>query len=67
MVECPPGYFLFNENVCFKSEYRTKGSCDVYCDSGEYFWGGVKTRDERNELKVQPLVPIWIEAESIHT
>lgn len=31
---------------------------DAYCaDSGEYFWGGVKTRVERNSLIVRPMYP----------
>ena len=49
---CPPGLFLFNEHVCFKSEYGD----DAYCvESGEYFHGnteGVATLDER----VTPLI-----------
>jgi hypothetical protein len=40
--ECPPGLFLFEGTLGFKSEYAdVDGGLDVYCcDSGEYFWGG---------------------------
>jgi len=61
-TECPPGLFLFKDNVCFKSEYfTTQGDAESYCDSGEYFWGGVSTIEERNNLIVQPLKYEWID------
>lgn len=55
LAECPPGLFLWNGTLGFKSEYgamepddATNGKhwkvgnrADAYCaDSGEYFWGG---------------------------
>ena len=43
-------------HVGFKSEYRTAdGAVEAYNVVGESFWGGVKTREERHAIKVQPL------------
>lgn len=55
LKECPPGFFLFNDSICFKSEYGD----DAFCDSGEYFWGGTSDKKDRGELIVQPLVYEW--------
>ena len=36
--ECPPGMFLYENQICFKSEYKTNaGEMELYCDSGEAF------------------------------
>jgi hypothetical protein len=32
--ECPPGFFMYEGQLCFKSEY---GMSDIFCSSGEYF------------------------------
>jgi len=32
--ECPPGFFMYEEQLCFKSEY---GQDNIFCSSGEYF------------------------------
>ncbi len=61
--ECPPGLFLFNNNLGFKSEYRTESKSrpgfwqsDAYVvDSGEYFWGGVSDPRARENLIVRPV------------
>jgi len=54
--ECPPGLFMFEGTLCFKSEYNKSG---VFCaDTGEYFWGGTSNRDELNKLIVQPMAVI---------
>lgn len=51
--DCPPGLFLFNGHLGFKSEY---GGNDVFCaDSGEYFWGGAADNVARDALMVLPL------------
>lgn len=55
LTECPPGFFLFHDEVCFKSEYLTGISPDAYCSSGEYFWGGTNLSIERDKRIVQPL------------
>lgn len=62
--DCPPGLFLFNgKHLGFKSEYTTtlenprRYQVDAYVvESGEYFWGGAKTSEERGKMIVQPLV-----------
>lgn len=57
LSDCPPGLFLFNGGVCFKSEYSTAGgSPDAYVvSSGEYFWGGTADRAARDALVVTPI------------
>jgi hypothetical protein len=69
LLECPPGLFLFNNELCFKSEYalfdnegNKLSDIEVYCDNGEAFWGGVKTHEEKEKLIVQPLVAAWEES-----
>lgn len=60
---CPPGLFLFDATVGFKSEYKTESKSragfwqsDAYCvESGEYFWGGTPNPIEREQLMVLPL------------
>lgn len=51
-VECRPGFFVFNDNLCLKSEYGDAG----YCASGESF--------VRREQTVQPVIATWEEYES---
>ena len=33
LEECPPGFFWYGNDLCFKSEYNN----ECYCSSGEYF------------------------------
>lgn len=63
--ECPPGLFIFGGTLCFRSEYSTtlenprRHQPDAYVvESGEYFWGGAKTSEERSALSVFPVEPI---------
>lgn len=55
--QCPPGLLLFGGCLVFKSEYRgSEGTPDAYVvASGEFFWGGAKTRKERDALMVTPV------------
>jgi hypothetical protein len=63
LIKCRPGLFLFEGEVHLKTEYGTEspqGSQqwwpEAYCGStGEYFWGGAKTHEERADLMVRPL------------
>lgn len=58
LSECPPGFFLFNDGVCFKSQYgNDHDGQDVFLEGGCSFWGG-KDADRPN-LIVQPLVSNW--------
>jgi hypothetical protein len=51
---CPPGLFKFHEAFGFKSEY---GPLEAFVsESGEYFWGGAKSNEERALLIVQPCI-----------
>ena len=54
LAECPPGFFLKDDMIGFKSEYN-----DVFCDSGEAFWAGTSVQVERDKIIVQPLVYEW--------
>ena len=55
--ECPPGLFISGNCLGFKSEYRNdNGSCEAFVvASGEFFWGGAKSNDERDALLVTPV------------
>lgn len=69
LAECPPGLFRHGDTLGFKSEYGamepagtnfktwTVGNQpDAYCaDTGEYFWGGTKTKEDRAALMVEPV------------
>jgi hypothetical protein len=55
--ECPAGLFLAGACLGFKSEYRNEnGDCEAYVvASGEFFWGGAKTGEDRKALMVTPV------------
>lgn len=63
LADCPPGFFLFDGEVHFKTKYATEvpdGSGqwwpDAYCGSyGEFFWGGAMTHEDRARLLVRPV------------
>lgn len=63
LFACPPGFFMFQDMLCFKTEYHPEGDVEVYCDSGEVFWGGTDKRELRRGLVVQPVKTKWIEIE----
>lgn len=66
LSECPPGLFLYHDEVFFKSEYSTETTSgqrpDAYCESGEYFWDGLTKAQDIKNLIVQPCKTIWMEA-----
>jgi hypothetical protein len=54
---CPPGLFLYEGRLGFKSEYRDANGPEAYVvESGEYFWGGTDDVDVRLNLKVTPVI-----------
>lgn len=64
LIDAPIGLFLYQDQLVLKTEYSSQYnenghmiiSPDCYIvDSGEYFWGGVKTAEERNSLDVTPV------------
>lgn len=62
LIDAPIGLFLYDGQLVLKTEYSTVRSDaepatpDCYIvDSGEYFWGGAKTAEERNALEVTPV------------
>ena len=75
--ECRPGFFMMVpapeasqsiEGVFLKTEYSSNeepDKFDAYCDSGEYFWGGMPDCNvkERNALMVQPVIMVWEKVE----
>jgi len=61
LAECPPGLFLFEGSLGFKSKYLIDGEMEVFCmDSGKHFWGHTGTRDQRRKLIVQPCESKWV-------
>jgi len=57
LQDCPPGFFLFQDSVCYKSKYN-----DYYVGTGgSMFWGGTSTKVDRDKLLVQPLLEAWEE------
>lgn len=53
--EAPPGPFLWNDVLCFKSEYKTAtGEIEGYNSSGEFLVC-------ENQNIVQPVISVWIE------
>ncbi len=53
---CRPGFFLAREGgLCLKTEYCTDGHVEVYCSTGERFWGGTTTEQELKDMIVQPV------------
>lgn len=57
LKDAPPGLFLWNGVLCFKSEYTMCGLCPetFVVESGEYFWGDAKMHSERSQLMVEPV------------
>lgn len=54
---CPIGLFMFQDEVCLKSEYWINDRPECYIvSSGEMFCGGVTDRDEYCNLFVIPLI-----------
>lgn len=50
--ECPPGHFVFDDRLCFKSEYGTNdGGIEVFCETGEAF--------VKRTVIVQPVMAHW--------
>lgn len=61
LINAPVGLFDIDGVLVLKTEYSTQhedGAITPDCyivDSGEYFWGGVDSVDERNNLMVTPV------------
>ena len=75
LIDAPIGLFEVDGILVLKTEYSTRhedGTITPDCyiiESGEYFWGGVDSVEERNNLEVAPvdmptLTPPneWVEA-----
>lgn len=69
LAECPPGLFLWNGSLGFKSEcgamepvgdnfkfFMVGNTPDAYCaDTGEVFWGGTSNHKDRSRVLVRPI------------
>ena len=68
LAECRRGLFVFHDELCLKDEYGHQDDTSriwyssAYCDTGEVFWGGAKTKDDREKLVVQPVEAVWEES-----
>lgn len=49
---CPVGLFICNDVLCVKTEY---GNEAYIISSGEYFWGGAKTKQQIGDVLVLPV------------
>ena len=50
--DCKPGLFLYERDVCFRSDYN-----EFYIiGSGETFWAGTASEEQRGDLTVQPMI-----------
>lgn len=62
--KCPPGLFVYDGELCFKSEDSTPNSEglqeDAYWLSGQYWWGKAKTIKDRNAEIVQPWAILYV-------
>jgi hypothetical protein len=63
LAACPAGSFVYQDTLCFKSEYRVCGKIEAFCKSGEFFWGGTETEEDRAALVVQPVQLVIEEVE----
>lgn len=52
LKDCPIGLFIKGDTLCVKTEY---GNESYIVWSGEYFWGGAKTKAEMGEVLVLPI------------
>jgi len=46
LQECPPGHFVYEDQLCFKSEYSKNGNAggiEAFNSAGEYFCAGENT------------------------
>lgn len=56
LIDAPVGLFLYKGEMCLKTEYIADWGIEAYIvSSGEIFWGGAKTAEERNNLDVTPI------------
>ena len=61
LIDAPIGLFEVDGILVLKTEYSTRhedGTITPDCyiiESGEYFWGGVDSVEERNNLEVAPV------------
>lgn len=55
--DVPVGLFLFEDTLCLMTEYSNEGcGREAYIvSSGETFWGGAKSKEERANLDVTPV------------
>ena len=58
LKDCPIGLFIKGNTLCVKTEY---GNESYIVWSGEYFWGGAKTKAEIGEVLVLPISDALVE------
>lgn len=58
LIDAPVGLFLHGDILGLKTEYIAHWGVEAYVvASGETFWAGAKTAEERNNLLVTPVDP----------
>lgn len=57
LEECPPGFFVYENSLCFKTEYhRSNGQVNAFNEAGEYFYC-----EDDQKVIIQPVIPVWEE------
>lgn len=54
----PKGLFVHDDTLCVKTEY---GNESYIVWSGEYFWGGAKTKEEIGDVLILPIDDSFVE------
>lgn len=54
----PKGLFIKGNTLCVKTEY---GNDAYIVGSGEYFWGGAKTKEEIGDILILPIDDTFVQ------
>ena len=58
LIDCPPGLFIFDNMLCFKTIYFWNERVEAYVvDTGDYFYPAKTSVEEYNNLMVYPVFP----------
>lgn len=57
LADAPVGLFFYGGKLCLKTSFiKYHGPVCIVCDTGEYFWGGKDSAEERDLLLVNPVI-----------
>lgn len=58
LMDYPKGLFMRGDTLCVKTEY---GNEAYIVWSGEYFWGGAKTKEEIGDVLILPISDSFVQ------